>query len=299
MSLTGIITALATPFGRDGSVDFNAWALLLTRQLAANVDGVVVAGSTGEAAMLTDEESQLLLRAAVSIVGGRIPVIAGSGLAGTAKTIANTQRAAAAGADYALVVTPPYVRPTQAGLIAHYGAVAAEGGLPIILYNVAGRTGCDVLPETVADLSAHPNIIAIKESNPTPERLQALLALRSSRFHLLSGDDQSAPAALLAGADGVVSVASNVVPAAQRQLFAATRSGDQSRARAWADRLAALYRFCALEPNPIPIKALLQRLGIGHGVRLPLTPLSQAHHRLADALIPTIQRLEEEAGHPA
>ena len=291
-----MMTALATPFGHDGSLDLNAWTQLLTQQLSARIDGVVVGGSTGEAAMLSDEESQMLLCAAVSLIAGRIPVIAGTGLSGTAKTIANTQRAAAAGADYALVVTPPYVRPTQAGLVAHFVAVASEGGLPIILYNVTGRTGSDLLPETVAQLATHSNIGAIKESNPTPERMRALLALRSDHFHLLSGDDLSAVAALLLGFDGVISVASNVAPVAQRRLYQAARCARSAAlACSWADRLADLHAFCGIEANPIAIKALLQRLGIGRSVRLPLTPLSQAHHGLADQLIHSIRRLEVEA----
>lgn len=298
MSLSGIITALATPFGRDGSLDLNAWTQLLTQQLSARIDGVVVGGSTGEAAMLSDDESQRLLCAAVSFVAGRIPVIAGTGLSGTAKTIANTQRAAAAGADYALVVTPPYLRPTQAGLVAHFVAVASEGDLPIVIYNVTGRTGSDLLPETVAQLATHPNIVAIKESNPSSERMRALLALRSDDFHLLSGDDLSAIVALLLGFDGVVSVASNVVPAAQRRLYeAASCAQSPALARSWADRLADLHVFCGIEPNPIPIKALLQRLGIGQDLRLPLTPLSQAHHGLADQFIHSIRLLEAKAAH--
>src|SRR5690606_25355077 len=167
--------------------DHDAWRRLLEWQLAAGVQGVVVAGSTGEAAMLDDGEYDLLLRTAVEIVAGRVPVLAGTGLSGTARTIAQTRRAAACGADAALVVAPPYVRPGQAGLLAHYRAVATQGGLPVVLYNVPVRTGCDLLPETVAELATHEHIVGIKEAVSDPARMAALLALRGPRFSVLCG----------------------------------------------------------------------------------------------------------------
>ena len=178
MSLSGSITALATPFTPAGDLDLDAWRRLLKQQLDGGTQGIVVAGSTGEAAALSDDEYDTLLRVAVEVVTGpaserpaskrHVPVLAGTGQMNTAKTIATTRRAAAAGAEYALVVTPPYVRPTQPGLIAHYRAVADQGGLPVVLYNVPGRTGCDLLPETVAELVAHPGIVAIKEARAEP-----------------------------------------------------------------------------------------------------------------------------------
>ena len=154
--LSGSITALATPFTAAGELDLDAWQRLLDAQLAAGTQAIVVAGSTGEAAALTDDEFDASAASAVERVGGRIPVLAGTGQSNTAKTIAQTRRAARQRRRCALVVTPPYVRPTQAGLVAHYRAVADEGGLPVVLYNVPGRTGCDLLPETVAELAAHP-----------------------------------------------------------------------------------------------------------------------------------------------
>ena len=218
LSLSGSITALATPFTVDGDLDLDAWRRLLAQQLEGGTQGIVVAGSTGEAAALSDEEYDTLLAAAVQFVAGRIPVLAGTGQMNTAKTIAQTRRAAALGADFALVVTPPYVRPPQAGLIAHFRAVADEGGLPVVLYNVLGRTGCDLLPETVAELVAHPRIVGIKEASSEPARLSALLALRRDDFVILSGDDGTACRAMLAGADGLISVGSNALPAAFRRL---------------------------------------------------------------------------------
>lgn len=278
MHPTGLITALATPFDRDGALDLDAWRRLLDWQLASGVQGVVVAGSTGEAAMLEDDEYDALLRVAVQVVAGRVPVLAGTGLSGTARTIAQSRRAAALGADLALVVTPPYVRPTQAGLLAHYRAVADQGGLPVVLYNVPARTGVDLLPATVAELASHPRIVGIKEAVADPARWAGLVALQDDGFRVLSGDDGSAASAMLAGVDGLVSVGSNAAPAAYRHLCDLVRAGDAATAAEWNARLAPLHAFCGVEPNPIPVKALLQLLGYGQGLRLPLLPLS-AHHQ--------------------
>lgn len=291
MRLSGSITALATPFDASGELDLDGWQRLLALQLEAGTQGIVVAGSTGEAAALLDPEYDLLLRTAVEAVGGRIPVIAGTGSSNTLKTIELTRRAARLGADAALVVTPPYVRPTQAGLVAHYRAVASDAALPVVLYNVPGRTGCDMLPETVAALSGHPRIVAIKEARPEPERMSALLALRADDFAVLSGDDPTACRAMLQGADGVISVASNVVPGAFRRLCDLARSRD-AQAEAWDARLRELYDFLGVEPNPIPVKALLARMGIGEGLRLPLLPLSATHEADAIRLAGVVQQIE-------
>ena len=292
MHLSGSITALATPFAAAGEIDFSAWERLLDAQLAAGTAGLVVAGSTGEAAALSDEEYVLLLRAAVQRVAGRVPVLAGTGLSNTDKTIAQTRLAREHGADAALVVTPPYVRPTQAGLLAHYTAVAEQGGLPVVLYNVPGRTGCDLLPETVAQLCAHPNIIGLKEARGDEPRWHALYPLRSPNFALLSGNDPTFLRALRGGADGVISVASNVVPRCFARLCAGTRAGQDMQTL--DARLQPLYDFLGVEPNPIPVKALLQRLGIGTGLRLPLLPLSAAHAATADAMAALCAQLEAE-----
>lgn len=277
MHPTGLITALATPFDGGGAIDLDAWRRLLQWQLDAGVQGVVVAGSTGEASMLQDSEYDTLLRVAVEVAGGRCDVIAGTGLSGTAATIARTRRAAAAGVEAALVVTPPYVRATQAGLLAHYRAVADQGGLPVILYNVPARTACDLLPETVVQLATHDGIVAIKEAVADPARVEALVALSGPRFRVLSGDDASAARTMLAGADGLVSVGSNIAPAAYRRLCELARGGDGAETQAWDARLEPLHAFCGVEPNPIPVKALLQAAGYGQGLRLPLTSLSEQH----------------------
>ncbi|GGK08474.1 4-hydroxy-tetrahydrodipicolinate synthase [Luteimonas terricola] len=295
MHLSGSITALATPFTAAGGPDTDAWLCLVDAQLAGGTQALVVAGSTGEAAALSGAEYETLLRAAVERVAGRVPVIAGTGQSGTAHTIERTRLAAACGADAALVVTPPYVRPTPAGLLAHYRAVADDGALPVVLYNVPPRTGCDMQPETVAGLAAHEAIVGIKEAVADAARVRALLPLAGPGFSILSGDDGSAARSMLAGADGLVSVASNAAPAAFRRLCDLARAGDAAGCEALGARLAALIDFCGVESNPIPVKALLARRGFGHrdGIRLPLLPLSAAHTAAADAIAASLASLEQ------
>lgn len=292
MRLSGSITALATPFSVSGELDLDAWQTLLDQQLDAGTNALVVAGSTGEAAALYNPEFDLLVRSAVQRAAGRVPVLVGTGASNTARTIEQTRRAADLGADAALVVTPPYVRPTQAGLVAHFRAVADDGALPLVLYNVPPRTGCDMLPETLAELAPHPAILGVKEARGEPERMQALLALRSETFVVLSGDDPTAARAMLAGADGVISVVSNIVPATFRRLAALAADGRESDVQALDAELQPLYAFAGIEPNPIPVKAVLARLGIGHGLRLPLTALSAEHAAAADRALALAQALE-------
>lgn len=293
MRLTGSITALATPFTPDGELDLDAWRRLVARQLDAGTQGLVVAGSTGEAAALFDAEYDLLLRTAVEQVAGRVPVLAGTGLSNTVKTLEQTRRAAVLGADAALVVTPPYVRPTADGLLAHFRAVANDGALPVVLYNVPGRTGCDLLPDTVAELAGHPRIIGVKEARNDAARMDALLPLADAGFSVLSGDDPTACRAMLAGADGVVSVASNVVPGAFRRLCDLARAGKGEEAGELDARLQPLFEFLGVESNPIPVKAVLAHLGLGHGLRLPLLPLSAAHRDNAARMATTVALLED------
>jgi 4-hydroxy-tetrahydrodipicolinate synthase len=293
LNLTGSITALATPFTAAGELDLDAWQRLLARQLDAGSQAVVVAGSTGEAAALYDGEYDTLLRLAVEFIAGRVPVLAGTGQSNTAKTIEQTRRAARLGADAALVVTPPYVRPTQAGLDAHYRALADDGALPVVLYNVPGRTGCDMQPGTVAALAGHERIVGIKEAVSAPERMDALLQLRNANFRVLSGDDPTACRAMLAGADGVISVASNVVPGAFRRLCDLARDGDRTQAEALDANMHAIYDFLGVEPNPIPVKAVLKHLGLGHDLRLPLLPLSAVHAEQTAAIAASILTLEQ------
>ena len=295
MRLSGSITALATPFTVAGEIDLDAWRRLLDQQLDAGTGALVVAGSTGEAAALFEAEYDLLLRTAVEVVAGRVPVVAGTGQSSTAHTIEQTRRAGSLGADAALVVTPPYVRPTQAGLAAHYRAVADDGALPLVLYNVPPRTGCDMLPDAVAALAGHAGIIGVKEARSEPGRMQALVALRTDGFSVLSGDDPTAARAMLSGADGVVSVASNVAPHAFGLLCGLARRGDRERAEALDARLRPVYDFCGIEPNPIPLKALLARRGIGHGLRLPLTTLSPEHDPESRRIAALVDEIEQSS----
>ena len=275
MQISGSITALATPFTASGGLDLAAWRAQLRAQLQAGTQGLVVAGSTGEAAMLTLGEFSELIASAVNIADGRVPVLAGAGMSGTEHTIEHCKRAQAAGATAVLVATPAYVRPTQEGMVRHFEAVADALEVPVLLYNVPSRTAVDLLPETVAALAAHPGIVGIKEAVSDAARMAALLPLRSPGFVLLSGDDGSACEAMLAGADGVVSVASNVVPLAFRHLCDLARSRAVAAARSLAAELAPLHKALVLEPNPIPVKALLAALGLYQNrLRLPLLPLS-------------------------
>jgi 4-hydroxy-tetrahydrodipicolinate synthase len=293
LRLSGSITALATPFTATGELDLDAWRRLLRMQLDGGTQALVVAGSTGEAPALFEPEYDALLRIAVEAARGAIPVLAGTGQPNTAKTIEQTRRVAALGADAALVVTPPYVRPTQAGLLAHFRAVADDGALPVVLYNVPGRTGCDLLPETAAALAGHERIVGIKEARAEPERMAALLPLRGDGFAVLSGDVPTAMRAMLAGADGVVSVASNVLPRAMRRLCDLARGArDTDAARALDARLQPVFAFLGAEPNPIPLKALLARMQLGHGLRLPLTPLSPALAGDADRFATAVNEIE-------
>ncbi len=286
MNLSGSICALATPFRDAGErIDLDAWSRLIDRQLHGGTRGLVVAGSTGEGAALDEDEFIALLGHAVRKVSGRIAVLAGTGLQSTRKTIAQTRTAATAGADAALVVTPAYVRPTQEGLYRHFSEVAEHGGLPVVLYNVPSRTACDLLPETTARLCRHERIVGIKEALPDSERMRALLDLRSERFRVHSGDDPTCARAIAAGADGVISVAANLVPAAMQALCDRAARADGSAAG--LDReLQPLFELLGAEPNPIPLKWCLHRLGLGDAQpRLPLTVLSPALQARAEAVL--------------
>lgn len=298
MRLSGCITALATPFTATGELDLDAWRRLLQAQCEAGTQGVVVAGSTGEAASLLEVEFDALLRTAVETVGGRMPVLAGTGCSATAKAMEQTRRAAALGADAALVVTPPYVRPTQAGLLAHYSALADDGALPIVMYNVPARTGCDLQPASVASLVDHPRIVGVKEAVADPARMAEWLALRRDGFCVLGGDDATAAEAMLSGADGVISVVSNLVPAAMRRLSDLARAGRRAEALDWNAGLEQFHQFALLEPNPIPVKAALALLGVGHGLRLPLTALTAANQPAAVRIAAAADVLEHSLRDP-
>ncbi len=290
MVLSGSICALATPFrASDDELDLGAFERLVEYQVAGGTRALVVAGSTGEAAALDEREFAALLECAVRAVDGRIPLLAGTGQSGTRNTIERTRRARDAGVGQALVVAPPYVRPTQEGLYRHFSEVADHGGLPVVLYNVPTRTACDLLPETVARLAGHGNITGIKEAVADERRMTALLALAGERFQVLSGDDPTAARAMLAGAAGVVSVSANVAPARVAALCEACLAGDATLAGERDRALQPLHALLGAEPNPIPVKWCLARRGFGEAaLRLPLVPLSASLHARADAVLQSL-----------
>jgi 4-hydroxy-tetrahydrodipicolinate synthase len=279
----GSIPALVTPMHPDGAVDYAAWDRLLDFHVAEGTDGVVVGGTTGESPTLEPQEVAELVRRAKARVAGRLAVIAGSGTNSTAKSIELSRQLAAAGADGLLTVVPYYNRPTQEGLFRHFSTIADSVNVPVILYNVPGRTACDLLPETVVRLSAHPRIAGIKEATGDLSRAEAILGHATKDFLLLSGDDPTAAELMKRGACGVISVTANVAPRAMHDMCAAAMAGRHAEAAALNEKLMPLHLAMFVEPNPIPVKWAVARLGLmGRGIRLPLTPLSE---RLEDEVL--------------
>ncbi len=280
---SGSIVALVTPMTINGSVDEPAWLRLIDWHLASGTRGLVVGGTTGESATLVEAEFTRLLELAVERAKGQMSILAGTGTSSTAETIRRSQLAASLGADAALVVTPAYNRPSQRGLEAHFNAVADASPVPIVLYNVPTRTACDLLPETTIRLVEHANIVAIKEAVGESRRVAALL---EARVVVLSGDDPTCCERVLEGASGVISVAANVAPAAMVRLCHLAADKQASSARQINAELTDLYAFLGVEPNPVPVKWLLYRMGwIGPGLRLPLVRLDELYQAQADELI--------------
>jgi 4-hydroxy-tetrahydrodipicolinate synthase len=270
------LVALVTPMTADEAVDLPAWRRLVRFHVDNGTAGVVVGGTTGESATLSDAELLQLVTEAQEASAGRLQVIAGAGLPSTAATVARVRALAPLRPDGVLVVTPAYVKPTQEGLFRHYAAVAAASDLPVILYNVPGRTGVDLAPATVGRLAAVPNVVALKEAVAGAARVRELRAAAPD-IAVLSGDDPTARVALLAGAVGVISVTANVAPRLMADMVAAARRGDAAQAAAVDARLAGLHEALFAEPNPIPAKWALAQMGLmGEGIRLPLTPLTAA-----------------------
>jgi 4-hydroxy-tetrahydrodipicolinate synthase len=273
----GTMTALVTPF-RGGQLDEAALRRLVQLQLAGGVDVLVPCGTTGEGATLTAEESTRVIRICVEEAKGRAPVVAGCGTNSTTTTIENVRRAKEAGADGALVVTPYYNKPQQEGLFRHFELVAKEGGLPVVLYNVPGRTSVDLLPETVGRLSKVPGVVGIKEASGSLVRsLEVLEAVQGRPFDLIAGDDGLTLPVLAVGGVGVISVASNVVPERVSTIVQAFKRGDLAAAQAAQLSLNGLVRALFAETNPAPVKAALHLAGLmSDEVRLPLVPASEA-----------------------
>jgi len=279
----GSIPALVTPMRADGSVDFQAWDRLLDFHVAEGTDAVVVGGTTGESPTLERDEVVELVRRAKARVAGRMPVIGGSGTNSTAGSIELSRALSAAGADGLLTVVPYYNKPTQEGLYRHFTAIADAVQIPVILYNVPGRTVCDMLPETVVRLSGHPRIVGIKEATGDLSRAESILGAAKPGFLLLSGDDPTAAELMKRGACGVISVTANVAPRAMHDLCVAAMAGRHADAAAINEKLMPLHLAMFLEANPIPVKWAVARLGLmERGIRLPLTPLSE---RLEDEVL--------------
>jgi len=280
----GSIPALVTPMREDGGVDLDAWDRLLDFHVREGTDGVVVGGTTGESPTLERTELETLVSRAKSRLGGRIPVIAGSGSNSTAHSVALSVAAQDAGADGLLLVTPYYNRPTQEGLFRHFTAIADAVRIPVVLYNVPGRTACDLLPETIARLSGHPRIVAVKEATGDVARGMAVLGQVRSGFVVLSGDDPTAAALMRIGARGVISVTANVAPRAMHEMCVAARSGRHEAAAEANERLMPLHRALFVEPNPIPVKWAVHRMGLaGPALRLPLLPLSEGNRPVVES----------------
>lgn len=271
----GAITALATPMRGDGEVDLDALKDLVERQIGAGIEGLVPCGTTGESATLSPDERSAVIRTTVEQAAGRVPVIAGAGANDTRAAIESSRMAREAGADALLHVTPYYNRPTGPGLVAHFKAVAAAAGLPVILYNVPSRTGCDMQPETVAQAAAIDGVVGIKEATGSIARGQHVIAACPPDFIVLSGDDPTCLALTAVGGRGVISVASNLAPAQMVTMVRCARQGRLEEARVTCYRLLGLMGLLAMETNPVPVKAGISLLGHGENVlRLPLLPLA-------------------------
>ena len=274
---TGMCTALVTPMKADGSIDYEAFGRLIEFQIDKGIDALVVMGTTGENATIEYKEQQEIIRYAVDKVGGRVPVSAGTGTNNTEHVIVNTKAACEAGADAVLVVTPYYNKATQKGLIAHFTAVADASTVPVILYNVPGRTGCNLLPKTAAILAEHPRIVAIKEATGNMAQMVELQALCGDKLDIYSGEDALTVAMMAMGAKGTISVLSNVAPAEAVAMTDACKAGDFRTAAAWQCKLLPLINALFSEVNPIPAKAAAAAMGFGEDVlRMPLTSMEDA-----------------------
>ena len=278
-TITGSIVAIVTPMHEDGSLDISGMRRLVDFHVQEGTDAFCVVGTTGESPTVNVEEHHELIRLVIEQVAGRIPVIAGTGANSTAEAVEMTKFAKQAGADAALSVVPYYNKPTQEGLYQHFRSIAEAVDIPVILYNVPGRTVADMSNETTLRLAEIPNVVGIKDATGNIDRVGELIARAPQGFSVYSGDDASACAAILMGGQGDISVVANVAPRLMHELCAAALAGDLPKARQLNFRLLGLHRQLFCEANPIPVKWACQQLGlIEDGIRLPLTPLSPEYH---------------------
>ena len=277
--ITGSIVAIVTPMHEDGSLDLNSLHNLIDLHVREGTDGIVVVGTTGESPTVDVAEHCELIRVTVNHAAGRIPVIAGTGANSTDEAIELTEYAKRAGADMALSVVPYYNKPTQEGLYRHFKAIAEAVELPVLLYNVPGRTVADMSNDTILRLAQVPGIVGVKDATGNLDRASDLIARRPEGFALYSGDDMTCVASILLGFHGNISVTANVAPRLMHEMCVAAIAGDVARAREIHFRLLGLHRDLFCEANPIPVKWAVQQLGLMRGgIRLPLTPLSEANH---------------------
>jgi 4-hydroxy-tetrahydrodipicolinate synthase len=275
---SGSMVAIVTPMTADGAIDWPAWERLLDFHVSEGTDGIVVAGTTGESPVLTLAEIEALTARAVGRCRGRVKVVVGAGTHSTASTVARTRTLSALGVDGVMLVTPYYNKPPQEGLYRHFSAAADASAAPVILYNVPSRTAVDLLPVTVARLSHHPRIVALKEAVAAPGRARDLVSVLPPEFSLLSGDDATAVDFMAAGAKGVISVTANVAPRRMHEVCVAALGGDLARARRIDADLQPLHRELFVEASPVPVKWAVARMGlIGNAIRLPLVELAPVH----------------------
>ena len=275
----GSLVALVTPFDDSNRVDYAALQRLIDFHVREGSDGLVIAGTTGESATLEKTEHVELIARAVEIADGRLPIIAGTGSNSTSQTVDLSVAVGASGIDAYLLVVPYYNKPVQEGMYRHFATIADAVSKPVMLYNVPGRTGSDLLPETVARLARHGNIFGIKEATGDIQRLKDIQALVDEKFRFYSGDDFTVLPFVEQGGHGVVTVSGNVVPAAMARLCELAAAGKHDVAKPLDDSLQPLNKCLFVESNPIPVKWAVARLGlIGTHVRLPLTPFSEQHH---------------------
>ncbi len=278
-ALQGSLVAIVTPMHEDGELDLETFRRLIDWHIREGTDGIVVVGTTGESPTVDWDEHRELIKTAVDHVAGRVPVVAGTGANATSEAIELSAYAKEAGADCTLSVVPYYNKPTQEGLYRHFRAIAEAVELPMIVYNVPGRTVADLQNETALRLAQVPNIVGVKDATANIERGSDLIRRAPRGFSVFSGDDATGLALTLLGGRGVISVTANVAPRLMHEMCAAALAGDAVRARELNDRLLPLHRNLFLEANPIPVKWAAQQMGlIEGGIRLPLTPLSAACH---------------------
>lgn len=284
--ITGSLVAIVTPMQEDGSLDLDGMRRLVDFHVQEGTDAIVVVGTTGESPTVNVEEHHTLIQVVVDHAAGRIPVIAGTGANSTAEAIEMTHFAQKAGADAALSVVPYYNKPTQEGLYRHFKAIAEAVDIPVILYNVPGRTVADLGNETALRLAQIPNVVGIKDATGNVDRFSELIARAPEGFAIYSGDDSSACALMMLGGQGNVSVVANIAPRMMHEMCAAALTGDFVKARELNFRMLGLHRHLFCEANPIPVKWACQQLGLmASGIRLPLTPLSaDCHERVRGAM---------------